>query len=65
MTMNKKNLMKRLDKMGYRLDRDIFGWIVVSLRSASDFRFSTLGGVNRFVTDEEATVRYMEKRGVA
>lgn len=65
MMMNKNNLIKRLDKIGYRLDKDIFGWIVVSLRSGSDFRFSTLGGVNRFVIDEEATVRYMEKRVVA
>ena len=60
--MNKNNLIKRLDKMGYRLDRDTFGWIVVSLRSGSEFRFSTLGGVNRFVIDEEATVRYMESK---
>lgn len=59
--MNKKNLTRRLDKIGYRLDRDIFGWIVVSLKSGSDFRFSTLGGVNRFVIDNEATVRYLEE----
>lgn len=60
--MNKNNLIKRLDKIGYRLDKDIFGWIVVSLRSGSEFRFSTLSGVNRFVIDEEATVRYMESK---
>jgi len=59
--MDSKRLGKRLDKIGYRLDRDAFGWIVVSLRGGSDFRFSTLGGVNRFVVDNEATVRHMNQ----
>jgi hypothetical protein len=59
--MDSKRLGKRLDKIGYRLDRDVFGWIVVSLRGGSDFRFSTLGGVNRFVVDNEATVRHMNQ----
>lgn len=59
--MNSKRLAKRLSNIGYRLDKDIFGWIVVSVRGGCDFRFSTLGGVHRFVIDNEATVRYLKE----
>lgn len=52
--MNSKNLRKRLEKLGYRLEKDIFGWIVVSQFLGFEWRFSTLGGVSRFVIDEES-----------
>ena len=50
----KKNLVKRLEKLGYRLEKDIFGWIVVSNLTGFEYRFPTLGGVSRFVADEES-----------
>lgn len=53
----KKNLVKRLEKLGYRLDKDIFGWIVVSNLTNFEYRFPTLGGVSRFVADEESMAR--------
>lgn len=55
--MNSKRLAKRLDKMGYRLTSDIFGWVVVSVNYGWEWKFSTLGGVLRFVVDEEATTK--------
>ena len=51
--MNSKSLRKRLNKLGYRLEKDIFGWVVVSEYLGFEWRFPTLGGVNRFVVDEE------------
>lgn len=52
--MNSKNLRKRLEKLNYTLGKDIFGWIVISNLSGFEWKFPTLGGVNRFVVDEEA-----------
>lgn len=51
--MNSKRLNSRLNKMGYSLTSDIFGWIVVSWGCGTQWRFPTLGGVNRFVTEKE------------
>lgn len=50
----KKNLVKRLEKLGYRLEKDIFGWIVVSNLTGFEWRFPTLGGVNQFVADTQS-----------
>lgn len=62
--MNSKSLSKRLAKMDYTLGRDIFGWIVISNWSKFEWKFSTLGGVNRFITDEENLARYAaQQRG--
>jgi hypothetical protein len=55
--MNSKRLSQRLDKMNYNLTTDIFGWVVVSRNTGFEWRFSTLGGVMRFVVDEEALVK--------
>lgn len=55
--MNSKRLSKRLNKMGYRLESDIFGWVVVSMAYGWKWKFPTLGGVLRFVLDEEATIK--------
>ena len=52
--MNSKNLRKRLQKLGYHLGRDIFGWIVISINTGCEWKFPTLGGVNRFIANEEA-----------
>ena len=62
--MSKQSVVKRLVKLGYRLDRDIFGWIVVSEKTGLEYRFSTLGGVSRFVTDEEAMTDYVYRNGI-
>ena len=51
--MNSKNLRKRLAKLDYTLGQDIFGWIVVSNKTGFEWKFPTLGGVSRFVADEE------------
>lgn len=51
--MNRKNLAKRLQKLGYALGGDIFGWIVISNHTGFEWKFSTLGGVFRFILDEE------------
>lgn len=61
--MNKQSVVKRLVKLGYRLDRDIFGWIVVSEKTGFEYRFSTLGGVSRFATDQEAMTDYAYRNG--
>lgn len=61
--MNSKNLRKRLEKMDYTLGKDIFGWIVVSNWSKFEWRFPTLGGVNRFITDEENLAKYATQKG--
>lgn len=52
--MNSKRLNSRLNKMGFSLTKDAFGWIVVSWGCLTERRFSTLGGVSRFVTEKEA-----------
>jgi len=52
--MNSKRLSKRLRKLGYHLGRDIFGWIIISIHTGIEWKFPTLGGVNRFIVDEEA-----------
>lgn len=52
--MNSKRLSKRLSKLGYTLGHDIFGWIVISNYTGFEWKFPTLGGVNRFVVDEES-----------
>lgn len=59
--MNSKRLRKRLEKLGYRLEQDIFGWIVVSKVLGFEWRFSTLGGVNRFVVDEQNMAKMITK----
>lgn len=51
--MNRKNLAKRLQKLDYALGGDIFGWIVISNHTGFEWKFSTLGGVFRFILDEE------------
>ena len=55
--MNRKRLSKRLEKLGYTLGQDIFGWIVVSIYTGFEWKFPTLGGVNRFVMDEENMIK--------
>lgn len=55
--MNSKRLAKRLRNLGYTLGKDIFGWIVVSNLTNFEYRFPTLGGVSRFVADEESMAR--------
>lgn len=52
--MNSKNLRNRLAKLDYTLGKDIYGWIVISNLTGFEWKFPTLGGVNRFVADEEA-----------
>ena len=49
--MNKK-IIKQLDKAGFSLYRDIFGWIVVEDSTKVEHRFSTLGGISRFLADK-------------
>ena len=61
--MNSKSLRKRLEKMDYTLGKDIFGWIVISNWSKFEWRFPTLGGVNRFITDEENLAKYATQKG--
>lgn len=56
--MDSKRLSKRLGKLGYTLGRDIFGWIVISNYTGFEWKFSTLGGVNRFTVDEENMAAY-------
>ena len=51
--MNSKNLRKRLEKLGYTLTKDIFGWVIQSNYYSYSWKFPTLEGVNRFVVDEE------------
>ena len=51
--MNSKRLSKRLSQLGYTLTKDIFGWVVISNLTKFEWKFPTLGGVNRFVVDEE------------
>ena len=47
--MNKKDIKKKLEKMGYILGQDIFGWIVICNATNQEMRFPTLGGVNKFI----------------
>lgn len=56
--MDSKRLSKRLKKLGYTLGKDIFGWIVISDYTGFEWKFPTLGGVNRFVIDEEGVSRH-------
>lgn len=51
--MKSKNLSKRLEKLHYTLEKDTFGWVVVSTLTGFRWAFPTLEGVNRFVVDEE------------
>jgi len=51
--MNSKNLRKRLEKLGYTLGKDIFGWIIISNHTGFEWKYPTLGGVSRFLVDEE------------
>jgi|APGre2960657373_1045057.scaffolds.fasta_scaffold09319_4 hypothetical protein len=59
--MNSKSLSKRLKKKNYTLGQDIFGWIVISDLTKFEWKFSTLGGVQRFITDEESLARYSKQ----
>lgn len=59
--MNSKRLSKRLVELGYRLEKDIFGWIVVSQYLGFEWRFPTLGGVSRFVVDEENMAKLVSR----
>ena len=52
--MDSKRLTKRLQKLGYTLGKDIFGWIVISNSTGFEWRFPTLGGVNKFIADTES-----------
>lgn len=45
----KKKIIKELHKAGFSLYRDIFGWIVVEDSTEVEHRFSTLGGISRFL----------------
>lgn len=58
MKMNSKTLRNKLSKLGYTLGQDIFGWIVISKYTGFHYSFPTLGGVSRFVTDEENLRKY-------
>ena len=51
--MDSKRISKRLKKLGYTLGKDIFGWIVISDHYGFEWKYPTLGGVNRFLVDEE------------
>lgn len=59
--MDSKRLAKRLRNLGYTLGKDIFGWIVVSNLTNFEYRFTTLGGVSRFVADEENMARFVPR----
>jgi len=59
--MNSKRLAKRLRNLGYTLGKDIFGWIVISNNTGFEWRFPTLGGVGRFVADEENMARFVPR----
>ena len=52
--MDSKRLSKRLKKLDYTLGKDIFGWIVISDLTGFEWKFPTLGGVFRFLVDEES-----------
>lgn len=60
--MDSKILANRLQKLGYTLGKDIFGWIVISNSTGFEWKFPTLGGVNRFVTDVVLS-RYKNRGG--
>jgi len=47
-----------LGNLGYTLGRDIFGWIVISNLTGFEWKFPTLGGVKRFVEDEQSLLNY-------
>ena len=47
----KRKITKELHKAGFSLYRDIFGWIVVEETTKAEHRFSTLGGISRFLAD--------------
>jgi hypothetical protein len=47
----KKKIIKQLDEAGFSLAKDIFGWIVIEDGSKVERRFSTLGGIARFLAD--------------
>lgn len=61
--MNSKRLSKRLNKIGYTLDRDNGGWIVRAKFCKFEHRFADLVGVLYFVDEEEALVASLEKKG--
>lgn len=56
--MDRKRLAKRLEKLGYTLGKDIFGWVVYSDYFTYNWKFPTLGGVKRFLQDEENLSKY-------
>lgn len=61
--MNSKSLRRRLENMGYRLGKDIFGWVVTWPEMGFTWKFPTLRGVNQFVTDEENLAKHNAKKG--
>lgn len=53
--MNRKVLTNRLYNVGYTLHKNVLGgWVVVSNYTGFEWKFPTLEGVSRFVTDEES-----------
>lgn len=57
--MSSKNLAKRLEKMGYTLNRGVSGnWVIGSNHVTYVWIRETLSEVERFVVDEEAMVAY-------
>ncbi len=51
--MDSKRISKKLKNLNYTLGKDIYGWIVISDLTGFEWKFPTLGGVNRFIVDEE------------
>jgi hypothetical protein len=51
--MNKNNLSKRLQKLGYTLTREHFGWLIRSNLTGFSWSFEDLNGVQTFTKDEE------------
>jgi hypothetical protein len=51
--MNKNNLSKRLQKLGYALTREHFGWLIRSNLTGFSWSFEDLNGVQTFTKDEE------------
>lgn len=59
--MDRKRIAKRLEKAGFILGQDIFGWIVQDIYTGFERKFSTLGQVNRFLNDEEKMSEYIKQ----
>ena len=58
--MNSKTLSKQLNKLGYNLTHEHYGWLIRSNITGFSWSFNTLKDAHRFMVDEKLLVNYIK-----